>query len=62
MLTYRWFAKTYGWTPEQVRECLTEDEFEWIPKVETAAQRALVAQQEAAQREARASQRRSGGF
>jgi len=34
MLTYRWFARVYGWTPHQVREELTLDEFEWLPKIE----------------------------
>jgi hypothetical protein len=58
MLTYRWFAKTYGWTPDQVREHLTEEEYEWLPKVETAAIRAAEDQQKAAAREARGKQRR----
>ena len=39
MLSYRFFAKTYGWTPEQVREHLTDEEFEWLPKVEQAHRR-----------------------
>jgi len=49
MLTYRWFAKMYGWTPEQVREAISEDELEWFPKIEQAeAQAAEIKQKQAA--------------
>jgi hypothetical protein len=33
MLTYRWFAKTYGWNPRMVDE-LTVEELFWFPAVE----------------------------
>jgi hypothetical protein len=35
MLKYRWYARTYGWTPAQVDD-LWEDEDHWIPLVEEA--------------------------
>lgn len=35
MLWFRWFAKTYGWTPDQVRD-LDLDFFEWLPVIEAA--------------------------
>jgi hypothetical protein len=57
MLTFRWFAKTYGWTPDQVRENLSEEEFEWFPKIETAAARAAEDMQKEAARESRSSHR-----
>lgn len=34
MLTYRWFAKVYGWTPRQVDEELELSHYEWLPKIE----------------------------
>lgn len=36
MLTYRWFAATYRWTPEQV-DALPLDALIWLPAVEMAA-------------------------
>jgi hypothetical protein len=35
ILRYRWFAKTYGWTPAQVDD-LWEDEDYWLPIAEEA--------------------------
>ena len=35
MMTYRFFAQSYGWTPDQVRE-LSMEEFDWLPLVEAA--------------------------
>jgi hypothetical protein len=35
MISYRFFAQSYGWTPEQVRS-LSLEEFDWLPLVETA--------------------------
>lgn len=35
MLVDRWFARTYGWTPDQVSELPLED-YEWLPVVEQA--------------------------
>jgi hypothetical protein len=58
MLSYRFFAKTYGWTPQQVDE-LSEDCYEWIPKVEQAHARVTEMKQREAEREARAAQRRT---
>jgi hypothetical protein len=53
MLTYRFFAKAYGWTPEQVNS-LTEEEYEWLLKIEEGHVRALELKQrrEAASRRA----------
>jgi len=34
MLTYRWYAKVYGFTPRQVDNDLTLEEFEALPKIE----------------------------
>jgi len=59
MLSYRFFAKTYGWLPEQVREHLTEEEFEWLPKVEQAHGRVTEMRQREAAREARSAQKRA---
>lgn len=56
MLTYRFFAQRYHWTPEQVRALDLEEE-EWLPLVEVAASEA--ARQEAAA-EARMAQKRQG--
>lgn len=36
MLTYRWFARQYGWTPDQVDE-LPIEAWEWLPLIEQAA-------------------------
>lgn len=35
ILWFRWYAKTYGWTPDQVRE-LPIDCFAWFPAIEAA--------------------------
>ena len=51
MLIYRWFAKMYGYTPEQVREAITEDELEWFPKIEQAEAEAAESKRAEAQRE-----------
>lgn len=39
MLTWRWFAKTYGWDPEQVSR-LPLEVFTWFPLIEEAEARA----------------------
>lgn len=52
MMTKRWFAKVYKWTPQQVEE-LTVDELTWLPIIEDAAniaQDRLQAQEAAHQR------------
>lgn len=38
-LTYRWFAKVYGWTPGQVEELDLELQ-DWLPTIEDAASEA----------------------
>jgi len=58
MLSYRFFAKTYGWTPDQV-DNLTEEAYEWLPKVEQAHARVTEMKQKEAEREARSAQRRA---
>ena len=60
MLSYRFFAKTYGWTPGQVDE-LPELAYEWLPKVEQAHGRVMQMKQEEAAREAQ-NPRRRGQF
>lgn len=55
MLTYRFYAHHYHWTPDQVRE-LELDEVEWLPLVETAALEAERQEQAAAERMARRKQ------
>ena len=60
MLSYRFFAKTYGWTPRQVDE-LPELAYEWLPKVEQAHGRVTQMKQEEAAREAQ-NPRRRGQF
>jgi hypothetical protein len=57
MLSYRFFAKAYGWTPEQV-DSLPEPAYEWLPKVEQAHSRVAEMKQKAAAREAGGKQRR----
>ena len=57
MLSYRFFAKSYGWTPEQV-DSLPDSAYEWLPKVEQAHARVIEMEQKAAAREARGKQRR----
>lgn len=49
MLTYRWFAENYHWTPDQVRE-LDLDEYTWLPITQAGLQEAQRVEQE---REAR---------
>jgi hypothetical protein len=39
MLTYRWFAREYGWTPAQVNG-LPLDTVGWFARIEDAAARA----------------------
>ena len=58
MLSYRFFAKTYGWTPQQVDD-LSEACYEWLPKVEQAHARVTDMKQREAEREARNAQRRT---
>lgn len=36
----RWFAKTYGWTPQQVDD-LSLDELSWLPLIEQAHDEAI---------------------
>jgi hypothetical protein len=40
----RWYAKTYGWTPDQVAE-LPIEEYEWLPVIEMAESEAMIAEQ-----------------
>ena len=42
----RWYAKTYGWTPDQVAE-LPIEEYEWLPVIEMADAEAQMAEQRA---------------
>jgi hypothetical protein len=35
VMLYRWYAKTFSWTPQQVRE-LPLDCFNWFPIIEEA--------------------------
>ncbi len=35
VMLYRWFGKTFGWTPQQVRE-LPLDCLNWLPVLEEA--------------------------
>jgi len=51
MLSYRWFAKVYGWTPDQVDE-LPMDAWEWMPRIEAAEARAQELAQAQAKRDA----------
>ena len=46
VLLYRWYAKTYGWTPDQVRE-LPADVFDWLPAIEIADAEAAAMRQKA---------------
>jgi hypothetical protein len=39
LLTWRWYAKVYGWTPEQV-ENLPLEALDWLPVIEEAAHEA----------------------
>jgi hypothetical protein len=34
LLAYRFFAKVYGWTPRQVDNEMTLEEYEWLPRIE----------------------------
>ena len=48
-MTYRWFAKMYGFTHRQVDEDIDLDDLEWFPKIEQAeAQAAEIKQKQAA--------------
>lgn len=46
--TYRWWAKTYGFTPKQVREEVDLDCFHWLPVIEEAIDKASERAQKAA--------------
>lgn len=46
VLMSRWYAKTYGWTPDQVGE-LPIEEYEWLPAIEMAEAEAIAAEQSA---------------
>jgi hypothetical protein len=59
MLTYRWWAKMYGWTPEQVAE-LPLEICEWFPAIEEAEHEAGQMRQRMQQRSA-ASPGKGGG-
>jgi hypothetical protein len=52
MLTYRFFAKNYRFTPDEVRELYLE-EAEWLPLVELAAGEAIRIEQAREERMAR---------
>jgi len=39
VLIHRWFAATYGWTPDQVGD-LDLDDLLWLPVIEEAAHEA----------------------
>jgi hypothetical protein len=44
VVTSRWYAKAYGWTPDQVAE-LPIEEYEWLPAIEMAESDAIAARQ-----------------
>jgi hypothetical protein len=46
MLHYRWFAKIYGWTPEQV-DGLPPEAIDWLPAIENAMDEATAMEQRA---------------
>lgn len=48
VITHRWFASAYHWTPDQVGD-LPLDDYDWLPTVEEAAHEArnLLTRQEA---------------
>lgn len=54
VITWRWFARAYGWTPNQVSELPIEAQT-WLPIVEEAAHEA---QERLQQQDLRASQPR----
>lgn len=56
MLLYRYFAKMYQWTPQQVDD-LPLEALEWLPVIETAAMAAAEFEQQRAERMARAKSR-----
>lgn len=51
MLTYRWFAKMYGFTEEDVNERMSLEALEWFPVIEEAEQRAAEIKEKQARRE-----------
>lgn len=53
VLWYRWFAKQYGWTPDQVDE-LPVEFYDWAPVIETA-------DSEASERRQKIEERRNRG-
>jgi hypothetical protein len=52
-LTYRWYAKTYGWTQRQVDEEMSAEMADWYPLIEQAADRAAVLMEKQAKHEKR---------
>lgn len=52
MLTYRWFAKAYNFTPDQV-DGLPPQALKWLPVIEDAADHAAEAEMKQRQRDAR---------
>jgi hypothetical protein len=46
VLLFRWFAKAYNWTPEQVLN-LPIEAFDWLPAVETAMDEAYMMERRA---------------
>jgi hypothetical protein len=53
MLTYRWFAKSYGFTERQVDDEMSLEGLDWLPVIEDAADHAAEAERKRAEREAR---------
>jgi hypothetical protein len=57
-MTYWYFLDKHGLTRRQVRDDLDLEDLDWVPKLDAAKARAAEIKRAAAQREARASQRR----
>jgi hypothetical protein len=53
MLMVRFFAKTYGWTERQCLEETSLEAWEWLPKIEQGAARAIELERKRAERQAR---------
>lgn len=49
LITFRFFAKAYSWTPDQVRS-LSVEELEWLPLIEVAVSEADRQEQAAQER------------
>ncbi len=62
MLAYRFFLKAYGIKPWEVREMLTEDEYEWLPVIEEADQKASEILRKQEERESKRQARQSRPF